>query len=88
MQGKKNNITNTGKKRGLTALLIAQFMGAANDNILKTLLSFAVVRGMWGGNLGEGGQGLVALCLFVPFILFSGWAGPLSDRYSKKTVAI
>ena len=76
------------KKRGLSALLVAQFMGAANDNILKTLLSFAVVRGMWGGELGEGGQGLVALCLFVPFILFSGWAGPLADRVSKRTVAI
>jgi acyl-[acyl-carrier-protein]-phospholipid O-acyltransferase/long-chain-fatty-acid--[acyl-carrier-protein] ligase len=64
-------------------------MGAANDNILKMLLSFAVVSGgIWGGNLGEGGQGLVALCLFVPFILFSGWAGPLADRFSKRTVAV
>ncbi len=63
-------------------------MGAANDNILKTLLSFAVVRGIWSGQLGEGGQGLVALCLFVPFILFSGWAGPLADRFSKRTIAV
>ena len=64
-------------------------MGAANDNILKMLLSFAVVSGgIWGGNLGKGGQGLVALCLFVPFILFSGWAGPLADRFSKRTVAV
>ena len=82
-------MTNPEKKRGLTALLVAQFMGAANDNILKMLLSFAVVSGgIWGGNLGEGGQGLVALCLFVPFILFSGWAGPLADRFSKRTVAL
>ena len=36
-------------KRGLTPLLVAQFMGAANDNILKTLLSFAVVSGIWAG---------------------------------------
>lgn len=76
------------EKRGLSALLMAQFMGAANDNILKTLLSFAVVGGIWKGNLGEGGQGLVALCLFVPFILFSGWAGPIADRTSKRTVAV
>ena len=45
-----------GKRRGLTALLVAQFMGAANDNILKTLLGFSVVRGMWEGKLGEGGH--------------------------------
>jgi acyl-[acyl-carrier-protein]-phospholipid O-acyltransferase/long-chain-fatty-acid--[acyl-carrier-protein] ligase len=63
-------------------------MGAANDNILKTLLSFAVVRGMWEGKLGPGGQGLIALCLFLPFILFSGWAGPLADRYSKRSIAV
>ena len=73
---------------GLSALLVAQFMGAANDNILKTLLGFAVVRGMWEGKLGEGGQGLIALCLFVPFILFSGWAGPLADRYSKRRISV
>ena len=75
-------------RRGLSALLVAQFMGAANDNILKTLLGFAVVRGMWEGKLGEGGQGLIALCLFVPFILFSGWAGPFADRYSKRTISV
>ena len=64
-------------------------MGAANDNILKALLGFAVVRGgIWAGELGEGGQGLIALCLFVPFILFSGWAGPLADRYSKRSIAV
>ncbi len=63
-------------------------MGAANDNILKTILGFAVVNGMWEGKLGQGGQGLIALCLFVPFILFSGWAGPLADRYSKRTISV
>jgi MFS family permease len=75
-------------RRGLSALLVAQFMGAANDNILKTLLGFAVVRGMWAGKLGEGGQGLIALCLFVPFIIFSGWAGPIADRYSKRSISV
>ena len=77
------------KKRGLTALLVAQCMGAGNDNILKALLGFAVVQeGMWAGKLGEGGQGLIALCLFVPFILFSGWAGPMADKYSKRSISV
>ena len=40
------------------------------------------------GKLGQGGQGLIALCLFLPFILFSGWAGPLADRYSKRSIAV
>jgi len=79
-----------GSQRGLTALLVAQFMGAANDNILKTILGFAVVTGgIWEGKLGEeGGQGLIALCLFVPFILFSGWAGPVADKFSKKIISV
>ncbi|MEE2912614.1 MAG: MFS transporter [Planctomycetota bacterium] len=84
---KNSNIVGSGTK-GLVALLVAQFMGAANDNILKTLLGFFVVRGMWEGKLGPGGQGIIALCLFVPFICFSGWAGPLADRFSKRSIAI
>ena len=77
------------KKKGLTALLVAQFMGAANDNILKAILGFAVItEGIWAGKLGEGGQGLIALCLFVPFILFSGWAGPFADRHSKRFISV
>ena len=83
----ENTIVGSGNK-GLIALLVAQFMGAANDNILKTLLGFFVVRGMWEGKLGQGGQGIIALCLFVPFIFFSGWAGPLADRFSKRSIAI
>ena len=83
-----NALKTQSTKRGLVSLLVAQFMGAANDNILKTLLSIAVVRGMCEGKLGEGGQGLIALCLFVPFIIFSGWAGPLSDKFSKRTIAV
>ena len=63
-------------------------MGAANDNILKTLLSFAVIDGIWAGELGKGGQGLIALFLFIPFILFSGWAGPIADRFSKRSISV
>ena len=81
--------TSVCKKRGLTALLVAQFMGAANDNILKALLGFAVIKGgMWAGLLGEGGQGLIALCLFVPFVVFSGWAGPIADKFSKRSISV
>ncbi|MDP6601248.1 MAG: hypothetical protein QGH76_03005, partial [Phycisphaerales bacterium] len=46
-----------GGRGGLSVLLTVQFMGAANDNILKGLLSFSVIRGIWAGRLGDGGQG-------------------------------
>ncbi len=72
---------------GFVSLLVTQFFGAANDNLLKQVLAFMViVGGVWENKLGEGGQGWVSLCLTVPFILFSGYAGQLADRVSKSRI--
>ena len=74
---------------GFSALIVTQFFGAANDNILKGVLGFAVASGgIWAASLGEGGQGWVGLCLTLPFILFSGWAGQIADRISKRDLAV
>ncbi len=70
------------------SLVVTQFLGAANDNILKTILVFAVVDGLWRGRLGQGGQGIVSLCMFLPFILLSGYAGQFADRNSKRYVCV
>ena len=75
-------------QRGFLSLLVVQFFGAANDNVLKTILVFLVVDGVWRGELGEGGQGIVSLCMFVPFILLSGYAGQFADRNSKRRVTM
>lgn len=73
--------------RGFTALTFTQFFGAVNDNLLKGVLSFAVAAGgVWAGQLGDGGQSYVGLCLTVPFIVLSGFAGQIADRTSKRTV--
>lgn len=75
--------------RGFSALMVTQFFGAVNDNLLKGVLSFAVASGgIWAGQLGEGGQSYVALCLTVPFILLSGFAGQIADRTSKRTITV
>ncbi len=74
---------------GFSALLATQFFGAANDNILKGLLGFAVAAGgIWSASLGDGGQGWVGLCLTLPFIAFSGWGGQIADRMSKRDLAV
>lgn len=74
---------------GFSALLVTQFFGAANDNILKGVLGFAVASGgIWAASLGDGGQGWVGLCLTLPFILFSGWAGQIADRTSKRDLTV
>ncbi len=63
--------------RGFLSLLSTQFLGAANDNILKQILVFMIATGIWSGSLaegglGDGGQSLPALCLTLPFILVCG----------------
>jgi len=73
---------------GYVALLITQFLGAANDNILKQCLIFMVTTGIWAGQLGPGGQVIPALCLTIPFILLSGYAGQIADRFSKQRVTV
>ncbi len=79
--------------RGFNSLLITQFLGAANDNILKQCLTFMVATGIWSGSLaegglGEGGQVVPTLCLTIPFILMSGYAGQIADRFSKRSVML
>ncbi len=75
--------------RGFTALTLTQFFGAVNDNLLKGVLSFAVASGgVWAGQLGQGGQSYVGLCLTVPFILLSGIAGQIADRTSKRSITL
>ncbi len=65
-----------------------QFFGAANDNILKGVIVFMVIDGVWKGRLGEGGQGIVGLCFSLPFIVLSGYAGQFADRHSKRDVSV
>jgi len=73
---------------GFLSLLATQFFGAANDNVLKQVLTLMVTTGLWKGVLGPGGQSYIALCLTVPFILLSGFAGQVADRFSKQRVML
>ena len=74
---------------GFLFLNVTQFFGAANDNILKQVLIFGVASGgIWADQLGKGAQAYASLCLAVPFVLLSGFAGQFSDRYSKRDVSV
>ncbi len=74
--------------RGFLSLLVTQFLGAANDNILKQVLVFMVTGGLWANALGPGGQATIGLCLNLPFLIFSGYGGQWADRISKQRVAV
>lgn len=75
-------------KRGFLSLILTQFFGAANDNILKGVLIYMVIDGSWAGRLGPGGQGIVSVCFTLPFIILSGYAGQFADRNSKRYVSV
>ncbi|MBN2476140.1 MAG: MFS transporter [Pirellulales bacterium] len=76
------------RNRGFLSLIVTQFFGAANDNILKGILIYMVIDGAWAGQLGPGGQGIVSLCFTLPFIVLSGYAGQFADRNSKRYVSV
>jgi MFS family permease len=78
---------------GMTA---TQFLGAFNDNLYKQLvLLLAVGAVAVPAAAAEGvrtaGPDLQSLAMFLfamPFLLFSGFAGFLSERLSKRTVVV
>ena len=75
--------------RGFISLVVTQFFGVVNDNLLKQVLTFGLaMAGVWKGALGEGGQSWVAVALVLPFLLFGAIAGQLADRYSKQLVTV
>ena len=77
------------RRRTFGALLWTQFLGAFNDNLLKSAL--VVLVAYEGGSLwGLGAAQLVPLsgALFIlPFFLFSASAGQLADRFRKSMLA-
>ncbi len=71
--------------RRFLPLFIVQFLGAFNDNLLKTVLVVLIAYGLWDINDWNPAV-LVAVAsgLFIlPFILFTPLAGSLSDKYDK-----
>ncbi len=62
-----------------------QFLGAFNDNLFKQLLLFLAAGYLFPG---EDLQGLAFAIFALPFVLFSGMAGDLSERFSKRTVIV
>lgn len=67
-------------------LLSTQFLGAFNDNYFKqlVLLKCTALAGAGGSNL----QPLALAAFALPFVLLSGFAGFLSDRFSKRKIIV
>lgn len=79
------------RDRSFWGMTATQFLGAFNDNIYKQTLLLLFVAVPWGidaagQTVTKDLQGLGSLIFALPFILFSGFAGYLSDRFAKQRV--
>ncbi|MBI3248324.1 MAG: MFS transporter [Deltaproteobacteria bacterium] len=67
-------------------LLLAQFLGAFNDNFFKIVVSLFAVSA--SGASGGGALSAISAIFILPFLLFSGYAGHVADAYSKRAVLV
>ncbi len=73
------------RDRSFYGITITQFLGAFNDNLFKQLMLLLAIPAL----PGMPDQQQIATIIFaLPFVLFSGIAGYLSDRYSKRIVIV
>src|SRR5207253_8989758 len=72
------------RDRSFWGMTATQFLGAFNDNLFKQLmLLLAIPVGAAAAQKADE-QGLATMIFSLPFVLFSGFAGWLSGRYSKR----
>lgn len=72
--------------RGFWNLMFTQFQGAFSDNALKWLIIFMVFDMKFSAADEASKVAMAGVVFAVPFLLFSIWAGWLSDRFSKRSV--
>lgn len=71
------------------SMTATQFLGAFNDNVFKQLvLLIGVDYVRWHQASGDPYQTTAQAVFAIPFVLFSGFAGWLADRVSKRTVVV
>ncbi len=70
---------------GMTA---TQFLGAFNDNLFKQLMLLLAIPIGAAAATEQDQQGLATILFSLPFIIFSGYAGYLSDRFSKRRIIV
>jgi MFS family permease len=73
------------QNRSFWAFLVTQALGAFNDNVFKQLV---LLLGVGYLILGVEYQALVQFSFALPFLLFSGLAGDLADKFSKGKLMI
>ena len=73
-------------RRGVWPFLGTQFLGAFNDNVFKIVV--ILLAATTPGRDATRDVALAGAMFIAPFLLFSGYAGDLADRYSKRRVLV
>lgn len=69
--------------RSFWGMVTTQFLGAFNDNLFKQLMLLLAL------NVARQDRQWEAMFVFsAPFVIFSGYAGYLADRYSKRLIIV
>jgi MFS family permease len=78
------------RDRGFWGMTTTQFFGAFNDNLFKQLVLLLSIAGVNEAAQAEAvdNQWLPMLLFAAPFLAFTGFAGYLSDRFSKRTIVV
>src|SRR6184192_1228335 len=76
------------RDRSFWGMTATQFLGAFNDNLFKQLMLLLAIPVGAAAAQAEDQQWYAMMVFSLPFVLFSGLAGYLSDRYSKRTVIV
>ncbi|MEZ6055307.1 MAG: MFS transporter [Planctomycetaceae bacterium] len=77
------------RDRSFLGMVATQFLGAFNDNIFKQMVVLVLTDyAMRSGTESETYQPYAHAAFALPFVLFSGMAGWLSDRVSKRGVVV
>ena len=76
------------QRHPLLGFLMAQGLGAFNDNLYKMVLSLLAVHMAAGSDTGGAYVSLIGAIFILPFFLFSGYAGHVADVFSKRHVLV
>ena len=76
------------KTPGIRPFLWMQFLNAFNDNVYKLVVSLLAVLMTTGKTSSGTYLSLAGFVFIAPFLLFSGYAGQLADKFEKRSVVI
>ena len=76
------------RDRSFLGMMVTQFLGAFNDNLFKQLMLLLAIPVGAAAAVERDRQAIATIIFALPFILFSGYAGFLSDRFSKRRIIV